>query len=176
MWTYFLKGFFKEKKEHEVQKLSEFIKTSESHSEILFEIGCGKSYLTDALLSSSNNNLIYIGVDMNKKVIEKGIKKYKKYKNVILLNDFIDFNNFEEFYKKNVQKVITGNNKDEQNIFLFGLHSCGNLTSNTLKIFIKYNYFKSIAIVGCCLQLLNEYINPETKSSQKFIDYYARRC
>ena len=65
------KKIFKEKKEHEVKRLSNFIKKCQdiSFSEILVEIGCGKSYLTDALLTTENNNkLLYIGVDMNKKV------------------------------------------------------------------------------------------------------------
>ena len=164
----------KSKKAHEVKKLSNFIKKSQtiSYSEILFEIGCGKSYLTDALLSCDNNNLIYIGVDMNKKVIDKAKEIYSKYKNVYLLNSFINFDNFSEFYEKSIKNILIENNKLNKNIFLFGLHSCGNLTSNTLKIFINNNYFKSIAIVGCCLNLLKEYINPQLKASKEFSDFY----
>ena len=166
---------YKNKKEHEVKKLSEFIKSYQSISncKILFEIGCGKSYLTDALLSTdNNNNLLYIGVDMNKNVIDRAKQIYKNYKNVYLLNSFIKFDNFDKFYNNNIKNILIENNKLNQNMFLFGLHSCGNLTSNTLKIFIKNNYFKSIAIVGCCLNLLNEYINPEAKSSKEFEEFY----
>ena len=168
------KKIFKIKKEHEVKQLSDFIKKSQSlsYSEILFEIGCGKSYLTDALLSGENNNLTYIGVDMKKNVIEKAKQTYKKYKNVYLINSFINFENFSEFYEKNIRNILIENNKLNKNIFLFGLHSCGNLTSNTLKIFINNNYFKSIAIIGCCLNLLNEYISPETKSSIEFKNFF----
>ena len=168
------KKTFKIKKEHEVKQLSDFIKKSQSlsYSEILFEIGCGKSYLTDALLSGENNNLTYIGVDMKKNVIEKAKQTYKKYKNVYLINSFINFDNFNEFYEKNIRNILIENNKLNKNIFLFGLHSCGNLTSNTLKIFINNNYFKSIAIIGCCLNLLNEYISPETKSSNEFKNFF----
>ena len=51
---------FKIKKEHEIKRLSEFInKALTKDTEALFEFGCGKSYLTDALLSTENNNLIY---------------------------------------------------------------------------------------------------------------------
>lgn len=167
---------YKYKKEHEVKKLSDFIKSSQSnsHCNVLLEIGCGKSYLTDALLSTNNaNNLIYIGVDMNKNVIDRAKQIYKKYKNVYLLNDFIKFDSFDEFYENNVKGILKENNKSDEKIFLFGLHSCGNLTSNSLKIFIKNNYFKSIAIVGCCLHLLNEYISPETKSSKEFKEFYS---
>jgi hypothetical protein len=168
------KKIFKIKKEHEVKQLSDFIKKSQSisYSEILFEIGCGKSYLTDALLSKDNNGLIYIGVDMKKNVIERAKQIYKKYKNVYLINSFIDFEQFDEFYVKHVKNILISNNKLNKNIFLFGLHNCGNLTSNTLKIFLQNSYFKSIAIIGCCLNLLNEYINPETKASKEFNDFY----
>ena len=168
------KKIFKIKKEHEVKQLSDFIKKSQSisYSEILFEIGCGKSYLTDALLSKDNNGLIYIGVDMKKNVIERAKQIYKKYKNVYLINSFIQFDNFDEFYQNSMKNILIENNKLNKNIFLFGLHSCGNLTSNTLKIFIKNNYFKSIAIIGCCLNLLNEYISPETKLSTEFKNFY----
>ena len=170
------KKIYRDKKEHEVKKLSNFIKKCQdiSYCEILLEIGCGKSYLTDALLTTENNNkLLYIGVDMNKNVIDKSKEIYKNNKNVYLLNSFINFNDFESFYNGEIKKILTENNKMNKNIFLFGLHSCGNLTSNTLKIFINNNYFKSIAIVGCCLHLLNEYISPETKSSEEFINYYS---
>jgi hypothetical protein len=166
---------YKQKKEHEVQKLSDFIKSSQSisHCDVLFEMGCGMSFLTDALLSTNNSNdLLYIGVDMNKKLIENAKKKYQKYKNVFFLDSLINFDNFNEFYENHMKNILIENNKLNKNIFLFGLHSCGNLTSNTLRIFIKNENFKSIAIVGCCLHLLNEYINPEAKASQEFIDFY----
>ena len=160
---------FKIKKDHEIKRLSDFInKAITKDTEILFEFGCGKSYLTDALLSTENKNLIYIGVDMNKKVIDTAKKTYEKYKNVYLINSFIDFEQFDEFYEKNIKNILISNNKLNKNIFLFGLHNCGNLTSNTLKIFLQNSYFKSIAIIGCCLNLLNEYINPETKASKEF--------
>jgi len=164
---------FKNKKDHEIKKLSDFINKSITNDvEVLFEFGCGKSYLTDALLSTDNKNLIYIGVDMNKKVIDKAKKTFEKYKNVHLINSYIDFEKFNEFYENNLKTILSSNNKLNKNIFLFGLHNCGNLTSNTLKIFLQNNYFKSISIIGCCLNLLNEYINPEIKSSKEFTDFY----
>ena len=164
---------FKNKKDHEIKKLSDFInKSIRNDIEVLFEFGCGKSYLTDALLSTENKNLIYIGVDMNTKIIEKAKKTFEKYKNVHLINSYIDFEKFNEFYETNLKNILVSNNKLNKNIFLFGLHNCGNLTSNTLKIFLQNNYFKSIAIIGCCLNLLNEYINPELKASQEFLDFY----
>ena len=162
---------YKIKKNHEVKKLSEFIISTNQKSETFLEMGCGKSYLTDALIKSEKN-ILYIGIDMNINVITKAKKTYKKNKNIYLLDGFITSENFEEFYSNMVKSILSQNKKLAKNIFLFGLHSCGNLTSNTLKMFIKYDYFKSVAIVGCCLHLLNEYINPETKNSKEFLNYY----
>ena len=164
---------FKLKKDHEIKRLSEFINKSRTNdTEVLFEFGCGKSYLTDALLSSENNKLIYIGVDMNENLINKAKKTFEKYKNVYLINSFIDFTQFNSFYENNLKNILISNDKLNKNIFLFGLHNCGNLTSNTLKIFLQNSFFKSIAIIGCCLNLLNEYINPETKASKEFTEFY----
>ena len=109
---------------------------------------------------------------MNSKLIENAKKTYEKYKNVYLINNYIEFEKFNEFYENNLKSILLQNNKLNKNIFLFGLHNCGNLTSNTLKIFLQNSYFKSIAIIGCCLNLLNEYINPEIKTSKEFIDFY----
>ena len=109
---------------------------------------------------------------MNKKVIENTKIKYAKYPNVYLINTFIDFDKFNNFYETELKKILILTNKLNKPIFLFGLHNCGNLTSNTLKIFLQNSYFKSIAIIGCCLNLLNEYINPELKASQEFIQFY----
>ena len=109
---------------------------------------------------------------MNKKVIDAAKKIYEKYKNVCLLNSYIDFDKFNEFYESNLKNILISSDKLNKNVFLFGLHNCGNLTSNTLKIFLQNSYFKSIAIIGCCLNLLNEYINPEIKESKEFIDFY----
>ena len=129
---------FKTKKEHEIKHLSDFInKSITNDTEVLFEFGCGKSYLTDALLSTNNKNLIYIGVDMNSKLIENAKKTYEKYKNVYLINNYIEFEKFNEFYETNLKNILIQNNKLNKNIFLFGLHNCGNLTSNTLKIFLQ---------------------------------------
>ena len=38
---------------------------------------------------------------MKKNVIDKAKQTYKKYKNVYLINSFINFDNFSEFYEKN---------------------------------------------------------------------------
>lgn len=39
---------------------------------------------------------------------------------------------------------------------LTGLHACGNLTANCLRIFLEKNNIKTLCVVGCCYHLLVE--------------------
>jgi len=55
---------------------------------------------------------------------------------------------------------------------LVGLHSCGDLTSHTLKLFTKESYFKGLQIVGCCYNLCTE--NPRDVNSQFPMSEYVK--
>jgi hypothetical protein len=92
----------------------------------------------------------------NKIEIEKNINSYQ-------------INNFSN----NINKIENEYNKTQNKIMLFGLHSCGNLTSDSIKVFVKNSVLTHLVIVGCCLNLLVEYVSPEAKSSQFFKDYIA---
>ena len=41
-------------------------------------------------------------------------------------------------------------------VVLVGLHACGDLTVNTLKLFTKVKFFRAVQIVGCCYNLCTE--------------------
>ena len=167
------KNLFKKKKEHEVRQLSNFIHGifSKTKLETMLEIGCGKSYLTESLLKD-NPNCLYIGIDMKEKLIEKSQQIYSN-QNVIVLSGIVTANNFDEFYIKNIKQHIKEHKKAEKNIFLFGLHSCGNLTSDTLRLFANHEFFSHLAIVSCCMNLLTEYVTPTAQQTELFKDYKA---
>ena len=167
------KNLFKKKKEHEVRQLSNFIHGifSKTKLETMLEIGCGKSYLTESLLKD-NPNCLYIGIDMKEKLIEKSQQIYSN-QNVIVLSGIVTANNFDEFYIKNIKQHIKEHKKAEKNIFLFGLHSCGNLTSDTLRLFANHEFFSHLAIVSCCMNLLTEYVTPTAQQTELFKDYEA---
>ena len=167
------KNLFKKKKDHEVRQLSNFIHGifSKTKLETMLEMGCGKSYLTESLLKD-NPNCLYIGIDMKEKLIEKS-QQINSNQNVIVLSGIVTANNFDEFYLQNIKQHIKEHKKAEKNIFLFGLHSCGNLTSDTLRLFANHEFFSHLAIVSCCMNLLTEYVTPTAQQTELFKDYAA---
>lgn len=151
----------------------------------IIEFGCGKLYqLQD--FEKINPFINYIGIDKKENLIEKinyvknknttskidqntstakkeikkrNLKSIKIGRNVNLnvINKLVTKNNFTDLYLKQIKPTI----KTNTNTCLFGLHSCGDLTSEVIKIFVdfnKNNYFKinKLYIVGCCLNLLSE--------------------
>jgi len=69
------------------------------------------------------------------------------------------------------------NNKNtDYNILLFGLHSCGNLSSDSIKIFAEKSNteFKSLIIISCCLHLVKEFISNKAKNNKLFIDHISK--
>jgi hypothetical protein len=134
-------------------------------------MGCGKSYLNDDILL--NDDLIYIGIDKKDDLIEKSkeISSKNKKGNIHTINSFVTLQNFDDLFSKEISDKL--NTKFNNNILLFGLHSCGNLTSDTIKIFSKKNCFSHLIIIGCCLHALKEYITPEARESEVFRDYLS---
>jgi hypothetical protein len=161
---------FKKKKNHEVDKLSKFIKEIIQGEEVnnLLEMGCGKSYMTDHIMN--NDKTLYIGIDMKEDLVEKTNKMFNQ-DNCHIIYANVTAQNFQQIYDERIKDLIKSKGNDENNIFLFGLHSCGNLTSDTLKLYVKYPCFSHVAIVGCCLNLLKEYISKEAQETKIFKEY-----
>lgn len=149
----------------------------------LLELGCGKSYFYKYLLNSNQSVIKYIGVDKKEELIEKTIQNNKKGNShvsgcvynenmsVRVYNDYITYENFHDFYNKFSKDFDYNLNSG----ILFGLHSCGDLTSNAIKIFInegkEYEKFKYCIMIGCCFNLLSEYISKDVSESSPFIKY-----
>jgi len=160
----------KTKKNYEVEKLSQYMLDiiEKENLKNLIEMGCGKSYLTDSILLS--DDMVYIGLDRKDDLIDKSTKSNKK-KNLFVLNHEITLENFSEIFEKEIKSKLN-KNIDENKIMLFGLHSCGNLTSDTIKIFFQKKEFTHIVIVGCCLNLLKEYVSDEVQKESKIFKEY----
>lgn len=209
------------KKSYEVDVLSRYMVEvfNKNNVQNVIEMGCGKSYLTNNILIKED--MLYIGIDKQDHLIEKSDLKTKK--NIVLINEIVDNENFNEIYKSHIEGHLfknknpndprvdetngrpfsenvcnsflenlpnetevynhdiidtSGNNlmstnSNKPNIMLFGLHSCGNLTSDSIKIFVKNDVLTHLVIVGCCLNLLVEYISPEVKNSKFFNEYLS---
>jgi hypothetical protein len=125
-------------------------------------MGCGKSYLTDYIIL--DDSMTYIGIDKKDDLIEK-IKKNKD--NEYHLNYFVTIDNFPELYDQLIEDKIN----NDGNKLLFGLHSCGNLSTDSIRIFTENKCFNNLAIVGCCLNLLTEYVNDKVRNSDIFNFY-----
>jgi hypothetical protein len=167
------------KKNYEVVVLSNYMldKLKVENIKYLLEMGCGKSYLTDSILS--NEEMFYIGVDKKDDLMEKQKKVFDKKENCFIMNEFIDFANFESIYNEKIKpKFLNHHEKfspkmkfENEKCLLFGLHSCGNLTSDTVRLYTQNSQFTHLIIVGCCLNLLQEYISPQARECDDFKFY-----
>uniref|UniRef100_A0A8C0SF99 Methyltransferase like 25 n=1 Tax=Canis lupus familiaris TaxID=9615 RepID=A0A8C0SF99_CANLF len=58
--------------------------------------------------------------------------------------------------------------KDLEDCLMVGLHTCGDLAPNTLRIFASKSEIKGVCSVGCCYHLLSEeFENPHKESTQE---------
>jgi hypothetical protein len=155
----------KVKKSYEIEVLSNYIGDILETEKVnnIIEMGCGKSYLTDNILL--NDNMVYIGIDKKDHLIEQ-TKKLNSSDNAVVINYELTVENFPNLYNSEISKYIKN-----EGIMLFGLHSCGNLTSDTIKLFALNDCFSHLVIIGCCLNLLTEFITPEAKQTELFKTY-----
>ena len=160
------------KKYYEVDKILYFLKTNLTKFEDYFflELGCGKSHFYN-YLNTSNYKINYIGVDMKEDLISNTVKD----SNLLVYNQFINYKNFDNFYENKIKIDMKNNFKNiSKEGILFGLHTCGNLSSDAIKVFVKSNTldFKILIIIGCCYNLLKEYITLNQSNSNNFLSYH----
>lgn len=173
------------KKSHEVDKMSDIIKTISDHLCIkdVLDIGSGKGYLGSYL--SMRYGLNVFGVDCsesNSFAASTRAKKYAKYWNAHLHNKKVqdlvkekrklgdqNFHPVTAFVdgKTDIKTLISAYKErydiegqfkpqESQYVILTGLHSCGNLSSTALRAFCGVPDVKAICVVGCCYHFLTE--------------------
>ncbi len=136
------------KKIHEIERILSYLKIQKVKDGLIWDIGGGVGHFANILSSELNRHVN--SVDINQNFQKIGKKKYIDNK----LLDFIhkDFNTLES--------------KVHKSDSLFGLHACGNLTSNIIKFCVKeklQNYFG----FGCCYYKGEDY-RPLTKYGLAF--------
>lgn len=142
------------KKIHETSRLGAFIieKASELSISHIIDLGAGQGYLSHFLSSTANLKVTAIeGKDHNSSQSQKRAEKINK-----ALKKCGDF--------ETICKIITSENFDqitEEPCILIGLHTCGDLAANSLKLFIKENAIRGVINVGCCYQHLTEFADGE---------------
>jgi hypothetical protein len=173
-----IKDFMSDKKSHEVSIASALIANLAKKDGLIIDIGDGKGYLSSRLSLEYQLNVLGIdGNPTNTKNAEKRNQKLKKLWNGLVKREAIVENlplenldavkNNKSSYKT-ASKMIYSDSSFEplikenfpgqsfQELSLVGLHTCGNLSANSLKIFIENQYIKSICNIGCCYHLLIE--------------------
>lgn len=183
---------FYDKKNYETIMLIKFIKSEfeTRKARSIVEVGCGKVYQTKDLLNEFPH-VKYFGIDKKEDLINKinnlksknlsGSKNKKKNQSVNLSQEekvlermnVLSFNvdelNFESIYSKHIEPKLSKG----ETLTLFGLHSCGNLTTDSIKIFCNTpkTLISQLFIVGCCINLLTEeaIINVEDQMELKHI-------
>jgi hypothetical protein len=175
-----IREFMKEKKNHEVEIIARLVAAlskARGKEHLIVDVGDGKGYLSSRL--SLEFKLKVLGIDgnqQNTKEAEKRnqrlsktwnalVKKEAKKKNVEIEVETETRKN--DLYKTTSKMIFAGTNlkelaeeafpgEDLENLCLVGLHTCGNLASNSLKQFVRNDEMKVVCSVGCCYHLLYE--------------------
>lgn len=165
-----LQQFNFSKKNYESEALSSFfLQYLPDSTELVIEVGCGKSYMTNRLLES-RSSLKYLGID--REFLDKKMGK-KDNPRIMLLKQ--EVSSKQHSFVVNEAKIFSNSNldiKSKNDFALIGLHSCGDLTSEAIKLFTKSEDIKSLGVVGCCLHLLTEQISSSARNSYLFKNYY----
>lgn len=192
-----IREFMKEKKNHEVEIAARIVASlAKAHSKqhIVVDVGDGKGYLSSRL--ALEYKLKVLGIDGNpRNSKEAGIrnqrlskmwktlvtKKAQKLNVELPTND--DIAPSPEIYKT-TSKMIFGDTDLSQlvqekfhddstkDLCLVGLHTCGNLASNSLKQFVQNDNIRSVCNVGCCYHLIFEEFSPDFFNAEmRELDY-----
>lgn len=170
--------FMKVKKGHEVEIAAKVIAAlahARNREHLVVDVGDGKGYLSSRL--SLEYNLKVLGIDGNQdntkqaemrnqqlsKAWQHLVKKANKGEEV----ENISIKSESNMYKTTPQMVFADTDlkslvsyafpgEDHNNLCLTGLHTCGNLSTNSIKQFVKKDEMKLLCNVGCCYHLLYE--------------------
>uniref|UniRef100_A0A336MDL2 CSON015562 protein n=1 Tax=Culicoides sonorensis TaxID=179676 RepID=A0A336MDL2_CULSO len=166
-----IKEFMSPKKNHEVEiaaqiisDLSKYIETTSDscQNSIIIDAGDGKGYLS-SMLALQYGKLV-LGIDASE-INTKGAesRKQKMTRNYRPITQFIDENtDFTALAKENFDKSF-------DNFILTGLHTCGNLAPNSLKIYQNNDKIKGLVNIGCCYHLLvEEFVEDIFYNEQKY--------
>lgn len=176
-----IRDFMKEKKNHEVEIISRIVAAlskAREKNHFIIDLGDGKGYLSSRL--SLEFKLKVLGIDGNhqntKKAEKRNIRLSKSWNGLVKKeaekkkinlkideemkkNDLYKTTSKMIFASTDLKKLAAETFPDEElqdNICLVGLHTCGNLATNSLKQFVRNDEFKLLASVGCCYHLLHE--------------------
>lgn len=188
-----IREFMTEKKNHEVEIVAKIIaKLSKSQGKgfIVVDVGDGKGYLSSRL--SLEHKLSVLGIDGNdsntKEAVKRNEKLSKKWKTLVskeaikknlIVEEVAETAALQNNLYKTTSKMIFDDTdlvelvakafpEEDSDICLVGLHTCGNLASNSLKLFASTDRVKLLCNIGCCYHLIfeefeDDYFNDEMR-------------
>lgn len=150
------------KKIHEVAIMAKHIDDSldKSQERVIIDAGSGLGYLSSWL--AFNYNFKVLGIDsrpLNSESAEKRMKKFaKKVKHLRMKSSNHKIHTEWIDERTNFHQLAVNHFPDATapELTLTGLHTCGALSNNCLKIFRNVPGIKSLFNVGCCYNLLGE--------------------
>lgn len=188
MCTFKLKAFMTTKKAHEVEVLSTVAAALKHIGKTthVVDIGDGKGYLSSML--ALYHEIPVLGIDsseINTYGAEERAKKMQKKwhsitnsctNHVISKKDIKIYNSLlykqvTQFVKAdlNVKQLISDTFlTNTMRLSLTGLHTCGDLSSTSIKIFNSNEYVKTLCNVGCCYHLLTEQFDDQNVTDTGF--------
>ena len=185
-----IREFMKEKKNHEVEIISRIVAAlanARGKNHFIIDVGDGKGYLSSRL--NLEYKLAVLGIDGNQNNSTEAVKRNKqlskkwnalvtkeaKKENRDIITEPLNNEKYKTtskmiFADTDLKKLVkeTFPEEDGSDICLVGLHTCGNLSPNSLKQFIRNDEFKILCNVGCCYHLLfeefeNDFFNEEVR-------------
>lgn len=168
--------FMNAKKSHEVSALCDVIASFANYTEskLVLDLGCGKGALASML--SLNHGLYVSGIDAVgfnvhaeegrqsklQKSFKSQVKKSRMCEDYEKTDLSLRFHRTTLYLSNNfdIRPLIGECNQhfDQsfRNVGLVGLHTCGNLASTSLQLFVNSPKARFLCNVGCCYHLLDE--------------------
>jgi len=189
--------FMNEKKNHEVEVISRIVAAlanAREKNHLIIDVGDGKGYLSSRL--NLEFKLKVLGIDGNHNNSTEAVKRYKqlskKWNGLVTKearksnvdaaavevahtqNDHYKTTSKMIFAETDLKKLVTESFPDEKysEFYLVGLHTCGNLSPNSLKQFVRNDELKILCNVGCCYHLLFEEFQDDFFNDERVMDEY----
>ncbi|XP_069084859.1 probable methyltransferase-like protein 25 isoform X2 [Pleurodeles waltl] len=137
------------KASHRLVDLESFLEAAKHHSLPYLGVCTPLGQLLGFLNEEEHNNY-------DKKITTDEFMNYKKAHEVLVMSQLID--------------SIANYCGIKQDSIMVGLHTCGDLSPNTLRIFVGKPEIKAVCSVGCCYHLLSEEfeVQPEENTVEKW--------
>ncbi|KAG8193299.1 hypothetical protein JTE90_003786 [Oedothorax gibbosus] len=175
------------KKQYEINVMSGFVNEicQDSNCSVVLDIGSGLGYLDQIL--HHQYKLKCIGLDSSSQYTLTARERLKKdpcsnsMKHQTLeinstkeciedLKNVLEESNFD--CNCNVKEKL---NQENDSKIMVGLHSCGNLTQDMMKLFCKMEEITAFICVGCCYNKINLNDFPMSKSVQSVVSSTSTR-